>query len=104
MTRSVTRRPLTAAVLTAFLLIPASLAAAPLRAEREPGAGFASQVWTFLVSLWNDAGPGLDPDGAQTDNGSGLDPNGLSADNGPGLDPNGAQTDNGSGLDPDGRS
>lgn len=89
MPRSVTRRPLTAAVLTALLLLPAALAAAPLRAEREPGAGFVSQVWTFLVSLWNDNGPGLDPDGAQTDNGSGLDPDGLDTDAGPGLDPDG---------------
>lgn len=87
-TRSV-KRHLTAAVLTAVLLIPAALAAEPTRAERQPGGGFFAQAWTFLVSLWSDNGPGLDPDGAQTDNGPGLDPNGTDADNGSGLDPDG---------------
>lgn len=88
MPRPVKRR-LTAAVLTAVLLLPAALAAEPIRAERHPDGGFLAQAWTFLVSLWSDNGPGLDPDGAQTDAGSGLDPDGLQTDAGPGLDPNG---------------
>jgi hypothetical protein len=83
------KRHLTAAVLTAILLIPAVVAAEPNRVERQPEGGFFAQAWTFLVSLWSDAGPGLDPDGAQTDAGPGLDPNGLDADAGSGLDPNG---------------
>ena len=88
MTRPVKRR-LTAAVLTAILLIPAAVSAEPPRTERPPEGGFFAQAWTFLVSLWSDAGSGLDPDGAQTDAGSGLDPSGLETDAGPGLDPNG---------------
>jgi hypothetical protein len=91
MPRSV-KRHLTAAVLTAVLLMPAALAAEPTRAERQPGGGFFAQAWTLLVSLWSENGASLDPFG-------GNDP-----DAGPGLDPNGLQTDAGSGLDPNGGS
>jgi hypothetical protein len=89
MVRPVPHRHLIAAVLVAFLLIPTILAAEPTRAERQPDRGFVAQAWTFLIFLWSENGPGLDPDGAQTDNGPGLDPNGLNTDAGPGLDPSG---------------
>jgi hypothetical protein len=92
MVRPVPLRHLIAAVLVVVLLIPVTLAAEPTRAERQPDRGFVAQAWTFLMSLWSDNGPGLDPDGAQTDAGPGLDPSGLTADG-----------DNGSILDPSGR-
>ena len=86
------KRHLTAAVLTAVLLIPAALAAEPTRAERQTGGGFFAQAWTSLVSLWSEVGASLDPFG------------GSDRDAGPGLDPSGLETDAGSGLDPNGRS